>query len=150
MDNYNIMDKDFNYDLLPHDFAHCLNNTCKLANECLRCRATQYIPAERRTVTIINPVQTNPASEECPFFKLDQVQQFALGMTNLLAHIPHNDAVVIKQQMLAYFGRTHFYRLWRKERFFTLEQQEYVRQLFLKRGLQETPVFDEYVGQYEW
>ena len=71
-------------------------------------------------------------------------------MTNLLAYIPHNDAIAIKQEMLTYFGRTHFYRLWRKERLFTPEQQEYIRQLFLERGLQEAPVFDEYVEQYEW
>lgn len=144
------MDKDFNYDLLPHGFAHCLNNSCKRAGECLRCRAAQHIPAERKTVTIVNPTQTNQEGEDCSFFKSDQLQQFARGMTNLLAYIPHNDAVAIKQEMLTYFGRTHFYRLWRKERLFTPEQQEYVRQLFLQRGLQEAPVFDEYVEQYEW
>ena len=71
-------------------------------------------------------------------------------MTHLLAYIPHNDAIAIIRQMLTYFGRTHFYRLWRKERLFSPEQQEYVRQLFLERGLQEAPVFDEYVEQYEW
>jgi len=142
--------KDFDYDLLPYKFAHCMNSRCKRADECLRYKAMQHIPAERKTVTIVTPAYTNPANGDCSFFKADQLQQFARGMTNLLAYIPHNDAVVIKQQMLTYFGRTHFYRLWRKERLFTPEQQEYVRQLFIQRGIQDTPVFDEYVEQYEW
>lgn len=144
------MNKDFDYNLLPYKFAHCMNRQCKQADRCLRSRAAQHIPIERKTVTFVNPAQTSPANEDCPYFKADQLEQFALGMTNLLAYIPHNDAIAIKQEMLTYFGRTHFYRLWRKERLFTPEQQEYIRQLFLQRGLQEAPVFDEYVEQYEW
>lgn len=144
------MNKDFDYNLLPYRFVHCMNSRCKRADECLRFQAMQHIPAECKTVTIVNPGCMNPADEDCSFFKTDQLQRFALGMTDLLAYIPHNDAIVIKQQMLTYFGRTHFYRLWRKERLFTPEQQEYVRELFLQRGIQEAPVFDEYVEQYEW
>ena len=113
------MNKDFDYNLLPYKFAHCMNGQCKQADKCLRSRAAQHIPIERKTVTFVNPAHTN-------------------------------DAIAIKRQMLTYFGRTHFYRLWRKERLFSPEQQEYVRQLFLERGLQEAPVFDEYVEQYEW
>ena len=123
------MNKDFDYNLLPYKFAHCMNGQCKQADKCLRSRAAQHIPIERKTVTFVNPAHTNPANEDCPYFKADQLQQFALGMTHLLAYI---------------------YRLWRKERLFSPEQQEYVRQLFLERGLQEAPVFDEYVEQYEW
>ena len=144
------MNKDFNYDLLPYKFAHCANSQCKRADECLRSKAMQHIPAERKTITLVSPAYANPGNGDCTFFKADRLQQFALGMTELLARIPHNDAVVIKQQMLTYFGRTHFYRLWRKERLFTPEQQKYVRQLFLQRGIQEAPQFDEYVEQYEW
>lgn len=144
------MNTDFDYNLLPHNFAHCLNRQCKRADECLRSRAVSYIPAERKTVTIVNPIYADSAPEDCAYFKADQLLPFALGMTNLLAYIPHNDAVVIKQQMINYFGRSRFYRLWRKESLFSPDQQEYIRQLFLQRGLSETPVFDEYVQQYEW
>ena len=83
------MNKDFDYNLLPYKFAHCMNGQCKQADKCLRSRAAQHIPIERKTVTFVNPAHTNPANEDCPYFKADQLQQFALGMTHLLAYIPH-------------------------------------------------------------
>lgn len=144
------MNKDFDYNLLPHAFTHCLNSQCKKGETCLRYKAAQHIPAELKKISIVNPAQVALVGEDCPFFKADELQQFALGMTNLLRHVPHEDAVIIKRQMRDYFGRSHYYRLWRKERMFSPEQQEYVRQLFLQRGLQEPPKFDEYVNQYEW
>ena len=39
---------------------------------------------------------------------------------------------------------------YRKERLLKPKEQEYIRQLFLKRGIKEEPVYDEYVEQYEW
>ena len=65
-----IMNKDLNYDLLPYKFAHCMNSRCKRADECLRYKAMQHIPAERKTVTIVTPACTNPANGDCSFFSV--------------------------------------------------------------------------------
>lgn len=144
------MKPEFDYQLLPHAFAHCLNGQCERADGCLRRQATLRMPTERGIVTIVNPAHMTPAGEDCPYFKVDCPQRFARGMSHLLDQVPHSDAVAIKQQMLSNFGRTLFYRLWRKESLFSPDQQEYIRQLFLQRGLSSAPVFDEYVEMYEW
>ena len=68
------MNKDFDYNLLPYKFTHCMNGQCKQADKCLRSRAAQHIPIERKTVTFVNPAHTNPANEDCPYFKADQLQ----------------------------------------------------------------------------
>lgn len=144
------MKPDFDYNLIPHSFGYCLNSTCIHAAKCLRQLATSRIPKERNFITLVNPVSIAPSGKDCPHFKADSLLQFAQGMTHLLDHIPHNDAIIIKQQMLNYFGKNYYYRLWRKERLFTPSQQKYVRQLFEHRGISDAPVFDEYIEQYEW
>lgn len=82
-------------------------------------------------------------------FVLDQPEQYARGITHLLDRVPHNDAVFIKQQMIAHFGQTNYYRFFRKERLVKPHEQKYIRQLFQKRGVTEEPVFDEYVEYYD-
>lgn len=148
--NYACMKSEYDYQLLPETFAHCLNEQCERADGCLRRQAALRMPAERGIVTIVNPAHITPTGEDCSYFKADCLLRFARGITHLLDQVPHSDAVVIKQQLLSHFGRTHFYRFWRKERLLSPGQQEYIRQLFLKRGISGDPVFDEYVEQYEW
>lgn len=147
--NHTLMKNEFDYLLLPRDFAHCLNDRCSRAGECLRRQAALHVPSERPAFTVVNPACIVADGEDCTYFKADTRHCFASGITHLLDNVPHNDAVAIKQQLINYFGRTHFYRLWRKERLFSPAQQEYVRNLFLQRGIEEPPVFDEYVERYE-
>lgn len=144
------MKPQFNYQLIPRNFAYCLNERCKKANECLRFQATRPVLAERDSFTIVNPAKTSPGDEECRFFKADKLQPFAQGIKHLLDHVSHSDAIIIKQQMLDHFGKTLFYRFWRGENLVTPAQQEYIRQLFLNRNITEPPVFDEYIEMYEW
>lgn len=144
------MKSDFEYSLVPYNFLHCLNGECLHAADCLRHQVSLRIPSDREAVTIVNPARITPASEGCPYFMPDRLQRFAFGITHLLDSIPHGDAVVIKQQMIAHFKTHTYYRFLRKERLINPAGQEYIRQLFLKRGLTDEPVYDEYVEQYEW
>ena len=61
-----------------------------------------------------------------------------------------NNVQLIPTTSLAELNRTTYYRCYRKERLLKPKEQEYIRQLFLKRGIKEEPVYDEYVEQYEW
>ena len=59
------------------------------------------------------------------------------------------DATVIKRQMIAYFGKTIYYRCCNKERLIKPKEQEYIQGLFRRRGVTETPQFDEYIEYYD-
>ena len=52
--------------------------------------------------------------------------------------------------MREYFGTTHFYRLKRKERCFTPEDQLYVRDLLRQYNIEEEPLFDRYEENFGW
>ena len=60
-------------------------------------------------------------------------------MEHLLDNIPYRQAKEIRREMREYFGTTHFYRLKRKERCFTPEDQLYVRDLLRQYNIEEEP-----------
>ena len=142
------MKSGFDYNTFPYSFIHCLNEQCLRCKDCLRRQMGLHIPAERGSVTVVNPSGIAPTGENCRYFLSDQPQQYARGISHLLDRLPHNDAVSIKQQMVGYFGKTTYYRCYRKERLIKPCEQEYIRKIFRNRGLTEAPVFDEYVEYY--
>ncbi|WP_455586672.1 DUF6078 family protein [Bacteroides sp.] len=145
------MKTNFDYHSVPYNFVHCINKQCLHAADCLRHQVALRIPSECEIVCIINPAYaTSAGKDSCKFFKADKLMRFASGITHLLDSVPHSDAIVIKQQMLEYFGRNSYYRFLRKERLVNPSEQKYIRQLFHKRGITNEPVYDEYVERYEW
>ena len=78
------MEETLDYNSMPRDFAHCLNAGCERAGECLRHRMALLMPAERGTVTIVNPRAVDPSGRDCAYFKPGQAVTYALGITRLL------------------------------------------------------------------
>ena len=116
------MSPDFNYSEVPATFLHCLNKQCKHSAKCMRYLVTAYVPDNYPVISTVNP----------NYFS------------------SHKEALGIKRELMAELNRTTYYRCYRKERLLKPKEQEYIRQLFLKRGIKEEPVYDEYVEQYEW
>ena len=122
------MKTDFDYNSMPVSFAHCLNGHCLRADKCLRRQVTLRMPKERAAVMVINPEHVTSDGEDCTYFI---------------------DATVIKRQMMAYFGKTIYYRCCNKERLIKPKEQKYIQELFRKRGVTETPQYDEYIEYYD-
>lgn len=143
------MTDNIDYSLVPSRFAHCFNDKCPRSAECLRFKVTSYIPAACSYVLIVNPAHTE-SEEECRYFQTCVPLRYAVGMDKLLVDLPYQKAKEIKQKMKDHYGKTYFYRLMRKERRFTPEDQCYVGRLFRDSGIESEPVFDAYVESYEW
>ena len=94
----------FDYSRVPRSFAHCFNDDCHRAAACLRHLAAKNIPAELRQVEIINP-RNIPTEGECPhFMPLTQVR-IAWGTQGLFDRIPHKEAVAMRREIIAHFGK---------------------------------------------
>lgn len=143
------MKSDFDYQTLPVSFGHCLNEHCLHADKCLRHQVALRIPKERGLVTIVNPGHVSPDGKDCTFFIDERPLQYARGMTHLLDRVPLSDAKIIDKQIRAYFGRNNYYRSMSKVRLIKPQEQEYIRQLFRRKGITDEPVFDEYVEYYD-
>ena len=124
-----MLDK-LDYSLVPNDFALCFNGKCLHASTCLRHQVSRHIPKERWAVRAINPERVVPDGD-CSGFMDDS-------------------PLKIRREMREYFGTTHFYRLKRKERCFTPEDQLYVRDLLRQYNIEEEPLFDRYEENFGW
>ncbi|WP_102406461.1 DUF6078 family protein [Parabacteroides bouchesdurhonensis] len=144
------MKPNFDYKSVPYNFSYCFNDKCKRSAECLRHEISIHIPSEYGVISTISPMYKTPEGKDCPYFKPDKQERFALGITHLLDEIPHSDAVVIRRQMIDHFQRSTYYRCQRKERLISPDEQEYIRQLFVRHGIKNEPVYDKYVEQYNW
>lgn len=143
------MREDFDYRDVPGDYLHCLNSQCPRTADCLRFQVALRVNKESASFSIVNPAYV-AAREECPFFQLDRLTHFALGMKHLLDKVPHAKAVKIRNILYQHFERSMFYRIRNKTRLITPKEQAFIRQVFLNEGIKEAPVFDEYVEQYDW
>lgn len=144
------MEPESKFESIPGGFAYCMDGQCKQAATCLRHLASQQLTPERKVFSIVNPACTTPQEDSCPFFKEVQTVRYALGITRLLDDLPHNKAVAARQYINAGFSKGTIYRIRKKERLITPEEQEFIRRVFVRIGIEAEPVFDQYVEQYAW
>ncbi len=141
--------ENLDYEQVPVQFAHCFRAECQCSGECLRYQVGTCVPKERQSVLVVNPVRI--ASEaDCDSFMPCMVLRYAWGMTQALNELPYRKTKMLKAQMREYFGKTHFYRLMRKERCFAPADQQYVSDLFRRSGIEKEPLFDAYTYTYQW
>lgn len=144
------MEKDFNYTSAPKVYLFCLNAQCPQAAQCLRYQASQHINPERVIISVINPAHLTGITKECSYFQPNRLARYALGITHLLDKLPHTDALRLKKEIYNHFQRNMYYRIYNKERLIHPREQEFIRKLFLQIGIEEEPLFDEYIDKYDW
>ncbi|WP_293667408.1 DUF6078 family protein [uncultured Parabacteroides sp.] len=144
------MENDFDYKLVPYDFAHCFNTQCPKAGSCLRSLAGEESKSGDRFITIVNPAYYPSGEDECPFFKPCQKVRMAWGISHLLDNVPLKEATGLRQQMIAHFNKSLYYRFYRKEYALSPRDQHFIRQLFKQRGIVGEPVFDSYTEAFDW
>ena len=143
------MRKEFNYKEVPKNYIHCLNEQCMRSADCLHFKVALYADKDRSGFMTINPLYV-ANREKCDYFQPDQLIRFASGITYLFDHLPHAKAVRVKDILYKHFGLNTFYRIQNKKRLIKPEEQDYIREVFLKEGIKEDPVFDKYIDKYDW
>lgn len=144
------MEPESKFESVPNGFAYCMDGQCRHAAKCLRYLAAQQLTPERKVFSIVNPACTTPQADSCPFFKEERMTQYALGMTRLLDNLPHNKAVAVRRSINACFSKGTLYRIRKKERFIMPEEQNLIRSIFIRLGIDAEPAFDQYVERYAW
>ena len=138
-----------NYAEVPFHFVHCFRADCPKASTCLRYQATRFLPADKRTVTILNPAYiSNPT--ECKDYVNDTPVLHAYGMSKLFDELPHAKAKDIKDDVVFMIGKTQFYRMKNETIGISPAQQRAIKKIFLKYGIETDPVFDRYESVYPW
>lgn len=144
------MEKDFDYKTVPATFAHCFIAQCPHNADCLRFQAALHVHKEKATIAIVNPANVAGNEDKCPYFKEDKLTHFAHGMVRMYNHIPYSTAMDIRNILCNHFERSTYFRIRSGERLIKPSEQEYIRQVFRKKGIMEEPAYDEYIDEYDW
>ncbi len=143
------MKEDFNYKDIPVNYLHCLSSECPRSSGCLRFQVALHIKHDTPAFSIVNPAYV-ATHQECPFYRPNRLTHFALGMKHLFDNIPYAKALKIRNTLYQHFERSMYYRIRNKARLITPKEQAFIKRVFHKEGIEEEPVFDEYVDQYDW
>lgn len=135
---------------VPEFFARCLNEKCTQADSCLRRLALSQTTPETRIFSIINPESIPQDTTKCTSFISSRKLRMAWGMKHLLDNVPYKTAYSIRNNLIGYYGKSHYYCCFRGERYITPTEQAYIRKLFLQYGIKEEPVYDDYTEEYNW
>lgn len=63
------MKDDFDYQLVPSNYIHCLNQACPLGDNCLRRLAALHAPKKYPYLVAVNPAAYPEDATHCPHFK---------------------------------------------------------------------------------
>lgn len=144
------MENHFNYEAVPYSFAHCFNHQCVRNNKCLRHLAAEHCAPTQLFLQIINPACVPEDTGSCPYFRSVRKIRIAWGVKHLLDKVPYKEGKLLKSQMIRRFGRTSYYRYYRKEFGLSTDDQEFIRQIFKENGITEEPVYEYYTEEYQW
>ena len=120
------MEDEFNYQAVPYGYTHCFNACCPKGEKCLHRLVAVHSTNQYPTLSVVNPNCIPEDAKACPFYKSIRKIRVAWGVRALLDDVPLKDAVSIKDRLLQHFGRSLYYRFYRKEYSIDQEQQVYI------------------------
>lgn len=144
------MNSHFNYQEVPHGFSLCFRGECPKSENCLRHIAATHSATGGPYISIINPAHLPEDTSACTFYHTDQKVRVAWGVKDMFNKLPYEQACSIKQALVSYYGRSHYYRVYRKERYLTTKDQAYIRHVFRRYNILEEPTYEYYTEVYQW
>ncbi len=143
------MKENFDYKDVPAGYDHCLNAPCLRSAECLRFKIGTLVNKDVAYFSIINPLYVAEHAT-CPYFQANRLTRYAYGITHLYDNLSYTQYPEIKRQIYAHFGHSYYYRIRNKVLPIKPEDQDFIRELFRKEGIDTEPLFDEYVEMYNF
>nr|WP_302830848.1 DUF6078 family protein [uncultured Bacteroides sp.] len=144
------MKDDFDYQLVPSNYIHCLNQACPLGDNCLRRLAALHAPKKYPYLVAVNPAAYPEDATHCPHFKSSAKIRFAWGLTATFDNIPYKTALLLKRKIRSLYSRTTYYRILNKERSLSPAEQSEIAHIFEQNGITSVPVYDSYTEEYDW
>lgn len=134
---------------IPPSFCRCFQSDCPKAGTCARFLAGKYIPEKWVSGPAVYP--TARRGDTCACYKQIRVIHAAYGFNSLFAEVKRKDDALLRGQIKAYLGgNTTYYRYHHGERLLTPEQQQWIINLFRRRGYKEELCFDAYRDLYDF
>ena len=133
---------------IPNGYPLCVVTDCPVANHCLRQMAMQELTKENHLVTIVNPTRTK-SSEQCEYYRPDNLQQYARGFTAMKAQMLPGQYKTFMYKLVQCFGRTRYFEYRRGKLLCSPKDIAVIRNVLDELGLSHLE-FDAYEQHYCW
>jgi len=131
-------------------YVVCHSERCPLREHCLRAILSHYVPENRPVTTSVNLNNPLVQTEQCSFYRSDEIRRMPVGLTWLCHDMPGWQEHVIKGNLMRHLTRTGYYRYRNGSRPITPDVEAYIRQLLKAHGITQEPHFDGYTEDYVW
>ena len=135
---------------VPTNYTLCIKSDCPKAATCLRYKATQMMPTEVKTWSILSPTFLEQMEGECPCYRSAEKVQYARGFVRMIRTLPVNISEMVAQKLIARFGRNAYYDMRKGKRTIAPAEQEIIRTVVTECGAQQEVVFDSYEENFQW
>ena len=128
----------------------CYSEQCPLREHCLRAILSHYVPESRPVTTSVNLNSPQVQTEQCRFYRSDEIRRMPVGLTWLCHDMPGWQERVIKANLIKHLTRTGYYQYRKGSRPITPDVEAYIRQVLIAHGWKQEPHFDGYIETYVW
>ena len=135
---------------VPTNYMLCIKSDCPKAATCLRYKATQMMPTEVKTWSILSPAYLAQMKGECPHYRLAEKVRYARGFVRMIRTLPVNISEMVAQKLIARFGRNAYYDMRKGKRTIAPTEQEVIRTVVAECGALQEVVFDSYEENFQW
>lgn len=137
------MNHDFDYEKIRKGWMICQQGDCPKSKKCLCFISGQDIQAIETAQVVMSGTWKNG---ECRFFKTFRYIRAAKGMKKIYKDVRKDDYTQMREAITRHLGGNGTYYRYRDGRkLLTPEQQQWIRDYFLRMGYTEEVQFDEYV-----
>ena len=138
------------FSIVPHQYSMCLNSKCPKASTCLRQLAEQSATEDLQYWSIISPKHLATLKGACPYYRPDTKMRYAKGFVGILENLPHKQMQAIVPYLMVALGRRTYYRVRKGERLLSESEQQMIRNIFKRHGINVALEFDAYIEDYDW
>ena len=135
---------------VPTNYTLCIKRDCPKAETCLHHVATQMMPAEVHTWSILSPAYLAQTEGECPHYRSAEKVRYARGFVRMIRTLPVNISEMVAHELIARFGRNVYYDMRKGKRAIAPAEQEIILSVVAECGAQQEVVFDSYEEDYQW
>jgi len=134
--------------MVPPGYVMCFNSDCPRHGECLRWIVGQQASDNLRVATTVLPSVLKLS--RCTYYRKAETLRMAWGFSKLFEDVKRKDAKPLRDAMVEYLGGNGTYSRYRLgRRMLSPQQQDYILDLFRRRGYTEGLEFDNYVTTYD-
>ncbi len=128
----------------------CTNSACSKAETCLRHRGFLEISPKTISIHALSPLHYPQGDDACAYYNSAAKIRVAWGIRTLLDNVPNSRVKEVRNELRAYFGRNKYYRIFRGELPLLPDEQDAIRDIFRKNGIENPPEYDRFTEETYW